>query len=75
MLRSRPYSQKMQNIILNLLIQSVILKTSLSLVGTGKDKTYLCLVLTADRGYAEVSIQVFAISKSKFKKILVTEKI
>ena len=29
------------------------------LVGTGKDKTYLCVVLTADRGLCEVLTQIF----------------
>ena len=49
--KGRPYSQKMQNIILNLTnsINNPLNAPKL-LIGNGKDKTYLCLVLTADRG-------------------------
>ena len=49
--KGRPYSEKMQNIILNL-TKSINdpLNAPKLLVGTGKDKTYLCVVLTADRG-------------------------
>ena len=49
--KGRPYSLKMQNIILNL-TKSINDSDSAPklLVGTGKDKTYLCVVLTADRG-------------------------
>ena len=49
--KGRPYSQKMQNIILNL-TKSINdpLNAPKLLVGTGQDKTYLCVVLSADRG-------------------------
>ena len=49
--KGRPYSQKMQHIILNL-TKSINDPQNAPklLVGNGKDKTYLCLVLTADRG-------------------------
>ena len=49
--KGRPYSQKMQNIILNL-TKSINDPNNAPklLVGTGHDKTYLCVVLTADRG-------------------------
>ena len=49
--KGRPYSQKMQNIILNL-TKSINDPQSAPklLVGTGEDKKYLCVVLTADRG-------------------------
>ena len=49
--KGRPYSQKMQNIILNL-TKSINDPQNAPklLVGTGKDKIYLCVVLTADRG-------------------------
>ena len=49
--KGRPYSEKMQNIILNLTNSiSDPQNAPKLLVGTGNDKTYLCLVLTADRG-------------------------
>ena len=49
--KGRPYSDKIHNIILNL-TKSVTdpENSSKLLVGTGNDKTYLCLVMTADRG-------------------------
>tara|TARA_B100000965_G_C19546148_1_gene737911 strand:- start:187 stop:1062 length:876 start_codon:yes stop_codon:yes gene_type:complete len=49
--RGRPYSEKMQNIILNLTkTVSDSENASKLLTGTGKDKIYLCVVMTADRG-------------------------
>ena len=49
--KGRPYSDRMNNIILNL-SNSILDKENSSklLVGTGKDNTHLCVVLTADRG-------------------------
>ena len=49
--RGRPYSQKMQNIVLNL-TKSINDPDNAPklLTGTGNDKVYLCVVLTADRG-------------------------
>ena len=49
--KGRPYSQKMQNIILNL-TKSINDPQNAPklLVGTGENKKYLCVVLTADRG-------------------------
>ena len=49
--KGRPYSERMNNIILNL-SGGVSDKENSSklLVGTGKDDTHLCVVLTADRG-------------------------
>ena len=49
--KGRPYSQKMQNIILNL-TKSINDPQNAPklLVGTGEDRKYLCVVLTADRG-------------------------
>ncbi len=70
--KGRPYSQKMQNIILNL-------SKSISdpqnapklLVGSGEDKTYLCVVLTADRGLCGgFNSNICKLAKSNFKKIL-----
>ena len=70
--KGRPYSQKMQNIILNL-TKSVNDPDSAPklLVGTGKDKTYLCLVLTADRGLCGgFNSNICKLAKTNFKKIL-----
>jgi len=49
--KGRPFSEKMNNIILNL-SNSIADKDNASklLVGTGKDTTHLCVVITADRG-------------------------
>jgi len=49
--KGRPFSEKMNNIILNL-SNSITDKDNASklLVGTGKDTIHLCVVITADRG-------------------------
>jgi len=49
--KGRPFSEKMNNIILNL-SKSITDKDNAPkfLVGTGKDKVHLCVVITADRG-------------------------
>ena len=49
--RGRPYSEKINNIILNL-SNSISDKENASkfLVGTGKNDVYLCVVITADKG-------------------------
>ena len=49
--KGRPFSEKMNNIILNF-SNSISNKDNASkfLVGTGKDTTHLCVVITADRG-------------------------
>jgi len=49
--KGRPFSEKMNNIILNI-SNSIIDKDNASkfLVGTGKDNIHLCVVITADRG-------------------------
>ena len=70
--KGRPYSQKMQNIILNL-TKSVYDSQNAPklLVGTGKDQTYLCLVLTADRGLCGgFNSNICKLAKRNFKKIL-----
>ncbi len=70
--KGRPYSQKMQNIILNL-TKSINDPENAPklLVGTGKDKTYLCLVLTADRGLCGgFNSNICKLAKNNFKKIL-----
>ena len=70
--KGRPYSQKMQNIILNL-TKSIKDPSNAPklLVGTGDDKTYLCVVLTADRGLCGGSnSNICKLAKVNFKKIL-----
>jgi len=70
--KGRPYSQKMQHIILNL-TKSINDPQNAPklLVGNGKDKTYLCLVLTADRGLCGgFNSNICKLAKTNFKKIL-----
>ena len=70
--KGRPYSEKMQNIILNL-TKSINdpLNAPKLLVGTGKDKTYLCVVLSADRGLCGgFNSNICKLAKLNFKKIL-----
>tara|TARA_X000001036_G_scaffold420769_1_gene441936 strand:+ start:711 stop:1589 length:879 start_codon:yes stop_codon:yes gene_type:complete len=70
--KGRPYSQKMQNIILNL-TKSINDPNNAPklLVGTGEDKTYLCVVLTADRGLCGgFNTNICKLAKMNFKKIL-----
>ena len=70
--KGRPYSQKMQNIILNL-TKSINDPQNAPklLVGTGEDKKYLCVVLTADRGLCGgFNSNICKLAKNHFKKIL-----
>ena len=70
--KGRPYSQKMQNIILNLTKTiSDPQNAPKLLVGTGKDKINLCVVLTADRGLCGgFNSNICKLAKVNFKKIL-----
>ena len=70
--KGRPYSQKMQNIILNLTKSINDYENAPKLlVGSGKDKVYLCVVLTADRGLCGgFNSNICKLAKSNFKKIL-----
>ncbi len=70
--RGRPYSQKMQNIILNLTKSINDPKNAPKLlIGTGEDKKYLCVVLTADRGLCGgFNSNICKLAKSNFKEIL-----
>ena len=70
--KGRPYSQKMQNIILNLTRSiSDPQNAPKLLVGTGIDQTHLCVVLTADRGLCGgFNSNICKLAKSSFKKIL-----
>ena len=70
--KGRPYSQKMQNIILNL-TKSINDPQNAPklLVGTGQDKTYLCVVMSADRGLCGgFNSNICKLAKINFKKIL-----
>jgi F-type H+-transporting ATPase subunit gamma len=70
--KGRPYSQKMQNIILNL-TKSINDPQNAPklLVGTGLDKTYLCVVMSADRGLCGgFNANICKLAKTNFKKIL-----
>jgi F-type H+-transporting ATPase subunit gamma len=70
--RGRPFSEKMNNVILNL-SSSISDKDSASkfLVGTGKDTTHLCVVITADRGLCGgFNTNICRKAKNYFEKIL-----
>jgi len=70
--KGRPYSKKMQNIILNL-TKSINNPENAPklLVGTGNDQVYLCVVLTADRGLCGgFNSNICKLAKSHFKKLL-----
>ena len=70
--KGRPYSQKMQNIILNLTKSISDPQNAPKLmVGTGQDKTYLCVVMSADRGLCGgFNSNICKLAKTNFKKIL-----
>tara|TARA_B100000029_G_scaffold76464_1_gene68300 strand:+ start:5644 stop:6528 length:885 start_codon:yes stop_codon:yes gene_type:complete len=70
--KGRPFSEKMNNIILNL-SNSIADKnnTSKFLVGTGKNNDYLCVVITADRGLCGgFNTNICRKAKNDFEKIL-----
>jgi len=69
--KGRPYSEKMNNIILNL-SNSITEKENAPklLVGTGNEKVHLCIVLTADRGLCGgFNSNIVKKAKSFFEKI------
>jgi F-type H+-transporting ATPase subunit gamma len=70
--KGRPYSRKMQNIILNLTNSINDPQNAPKLlIGTGDDKKYLCVVLTADRGLCGgFNSNICKLAKINFKKIL-----
>ena len=70
--KGRPYSQKMKNIVLNLTKSINDPENAPKLmVGTGQDKIYLCVVLTADRGLCGgFNSNICKLAKNNFKKIL-----
>ena len=70
--KGRPFSEKMNNIILNI-SNSIIDKDNASkfLVGTGKDNIHLCVVITADRGLCGgFNTNICRKAKNYFEKIL-----
>ena len=70
--KGRPYSEKMQNIILNLTNSINDPENAPKLlIGTGQDKTYLCVVMTADRGLCGgFNSNICRLARSHFDKIL-----
>ena len=69
--KGRPYSERMNNIILNL-SNNIVDKENSSklLIGTGKDEIHLCVVLTADRGLCGgFNTNIIKKAKSFFEKI------
>ena len=70
--KGRPFSEKMNNIILNL-SNSISDKENASkfLVGTGKDIVHLCVIITADRGLCGgFNTNICRKAKNYFEKIL-----
>ena len=70
--KGRPYSEKMNNIILNL-SNSISDKENSPklLVGSGGDKTHLCIVMTSDRGLCGgFNTNITKKAKLYFQKIL-----
>ena len=68
--RGRPYSEKMQNIILNLTKSINDTENAPKLlIGTGQDKIHLCVVMTADRGLCGgFNSNICKLAKNYFKK-------
>ena len=67
----RPYSEKVQNIILNL-TKSINDPNNAPklLIGTGKDEVHLCVVMTADRGLCGgFNTNICRLAKKHFRKI------
>ena len=70
--KGRPFSERMNNIILNL-SSSITDKENASkfLVGTGKDNVHLCVVITADRGLCGgFNTNICKKAKNYFEKII-----
>ena len=70
--RGRPFSEKMNNIILNL-STSISDKDNASkfLIGTGKNDVHLCVVITADKGLCGgFNTNICRKAKNYFEKIL-----
>jgi len=74
--KGRPYSEKMQNIILNL-TKSISDPENAPklLIGTGKDEIHLCVIMTADRGLCGgFNSNICKLAKNYFEKILADNK-
>ena len=70
--KGRPFSEKMNNIILNL-SSSISDRENASkfLVGTGKDNVHLCVIITADRGLCGgFNTNICRKARNYFEKIL-----
>ena len=70
--KGRPYSEKMNNIILNL-SGGISDKESAPklLIGTGEEKIHLCIVMTSDRGLCGgFNTNIIKKAKTYFQKIL-----
>jgi|TARA_B110000438_G_scaffold24203_1_gene22391 F-type H+-transporting ATPase subunit gamma len=70
--KGRPYSEKMNNIILNL-SNSISDKDNASkfLIGTGKENIHLCVIVTSDRGLCGgFNTNICRKAKSYFEKII-----
>src|SRR5210317_618837 len=69
--KGRPYSEKMNNIILNLSSGISDKKNAPKLLsGTGEDKVHLCIVLTSDRGLCGgFNTNIIKKAKTYFQKI------
>ena len=70
--KGRPYSEKMQNIILNL-TESISDPANAPklLVGTGKEQVHLCVVMTSDKGLCGgFNSNICRLAKNYFLKIL-----
>jgi len=70
--KGRPYSEKMQNIILNL-TESISDPQNAPklLIGTGKDQIHLCIIMTSDRGLCGgFNSNICRLAKKYFEKIL-----
>jgi len=75
--KGRPYSEKMNNIILNL-SGAISDKENAPklLTGTGEEKTHLCVVMTSDRGLCGgFNTNIIKKAKKYFQKILKENKI
>ena len=70
--KGRPYSEKMNNIILNLSSSISDIENAPKLIkGTGQDKTHLCVVMTSDRGLCGgFNSNIIKKAKLFFQKIL-----
>ena len=69
--KGRPYSEKMNNIILNLSSGISDKENAPKLLsGTGEDKVHLCIVLTSDRGLCGgFNTNIIKKAKTYFQKI------